>query len=222
MALAAIDTPFEKVQALDRDLARIARKSGSLRLAVGLGLDALARAGGHTHLAFASIEAYALERCERSATWMRQSRKLALRSQDLPLLRRALISGRLSWSMAFEVARVATAADEAQWLQLSGQCTVSQFRDLVKQLREQRAPSGGDPATEDEPEAHCLLTVTANREDSWLYECARMLHRHIEGGTTNDLVEAIVAEATTSLMELLPRDAADPNDLAPSYEAQNA
>ena len=118
MALAAIDTPFEKLQALDRELARLARKSGSLRLALGLGLDVLARTGGHTRLAFASIEAYALERCERSATWASQSRELAVRSQDLPCLRRALISGRLSWSMALEIARVATAEDEAQWIQI--------------------------------------------------------------------------------------------------------
>jgi hypothetical protein len=121
MDLVAKDTPFENVEALDRELAQVARKSGSLRLAVGLGLDALARTGGHTQLAFASIEAYALERCERSATWARQSRKLALRSQELPLLRRALISGRLSWSMALEVAKVATAEDEARWIQISGQ-----------------------------------------------------------------------------------------------------
>jgi hypothetical protein len=168
IALTAIDTPFEKLQALDRDLARIARKSGSLRLAVGLGLDALASTGGHTHLAFASIEAYAVERCERSATWTRQSRKLALRTQELPCLRRALISGRLSWSMALEVAKVATAGDEARWIQMSSQCTVSQFRELVKHLREGNALSNGDPATEEEPEAHCLLTVTTNRESVWL------------------------------------------------------
>jgi hypothetical protein len=124
--------------------------------------------------------------------------------------------------MAFEIAKVATAEDEAQWIQSAGQCTVSRFRDLVKALREQPDSSDTDPAAEEEPEAHCLLTVTANREDTWLYECAKMVFRHVEGGTTSDLVEAIVAEATTTMMELLPKDSADPNDLAPSYDAQNA
>jgi hypothetical protein len=37
-----------------------------------------------------------------------------------------------------------------------------------------------------------------------------------------EVVEALVGEATTSLLPLLSKDAADPNDLAPSLDAQNA
>jgi hypothetical protein len=37
-----------------------------------------------------------------------------------------------------------------------------------------------------------------------------------------EVVDAIVGEAMTSLLPLLPKDAADPNDLAPSLDAQNA
>ena len=190
--LVAKGTPFEGVEALDRELARCARKSGALRLAIGLGLDALARMGGHAVLGFASIEAYALERCDRSATWTRVSRRLATRVKDLPQLRRALISGRTSWSMGVEVAKVAVPEDEAHWLQISGRCTVARFRALVKELR----CSEGDGTTEEDEEL-CTLTVTANREETWLWECAKMLFRHIEGGTTSDLVEFVVAEATT-------------------------
>src|SRR5690349_19736370 len=117
--LVATGTPFESVEALDRELARCARKSGALRLATGLGLDALARSGGHAALGFASIEAYALERCDRSATWTRVSRRLAAGVEELPQLRRALICGQISWSMGLEIAKVATPRDEAHWLQIS-------------------------------------------------------------------------------------------------------
>ena len=185
---------------------------------MGLGLEALARIGGHAALGFASIEAYALERCDRSATWTRVSRRLAIRAQGLPQLRGALISGQTSWSMGVEIAKVATPEDEAHWLLISGRCTVARFRALVKELR----GSDGDGTTEEEGQELCTLTVTANREETWLWECAKMLFRHIEGGTTSDLVECVVAEATSSLMGLVPKDAADPNDLAPSYDAQNA
>jgi hypothetical protein len=98
LELVATGTPFESVEALDRELARCARKAGGLRLAIGLGLDALARTGGHAALGFASIEVYARERCERSATWTRVSRRLATRVERLPILRRALIFGRTSSS----------------------------------------------------------------------------------------------------------------------------
>jgi hypothetical protein len=155
---------------------------------MGLGLDALARAGGHADLGFASIEAYALERCDRSATWTRASRRLAARVQDLPQLRRALISGRTSWSMGLELAKVATPEDEAHWLLISGQCTVARFRALVKELR----GADSDGTTEEEGEERCTLTVTANREETWLWECTKMLFRHIEGGTTSDLVESVI------------------------------
>src|SRR5690349_11503174 len=102
VALVARDTCFENVEELDRELARLAQKSGSLRLAIGIGLDALARTGGYAALGFPSLNAYALERCERSASWTRSTRRLSVRMSELPLLRGALISGRVSWSMAAE------------------------------------------------------------------------------------------------------------------------
>jgi hypothetical protein len=98
VAVVAGDACFENLEALDRELARLAQKSGSLRLAIGMGLDALARIGGYTALGFPSLNAYALERCERSASWTSSTRRLSARVRELPLLRGALISGRISWS----------------------------------------------------------------------------------------------------------------------------
>ena len=95
-AALAGDACFENVQALDREFAELAHKSGSLRFALGLGLEALARGSGHEDLGFASIEAYGVERCERHATWVRQSRCLVRRVSELPRLRAALISGQVS------------------------------------------------------------------------------------------------------------------------------
>ena len=55
------------VQLVNIPFARVARSAGALRHALGVGLEALARIGGHHDLGFSSMEAYALERCERSA-----------------------------------------------------------------------------------------------------------------------------------------------------------
>src|SRR5262245_59156880 len=88
----------ERIEALDRELVRFARSAGWLRLELGRGLEALERGGGRQDVGFSSIEAYALERCERSSSWVQKSRRLAHRLEELPLTRAALISGRISWS----------------------------------------------------------------------------------------------------------------------------
>jgi hypothetical protein len=59
---------LNRLQALDVELASRAREAGRLRFEMGRGLDLLERTGGDHVLGFSSIEAYALERCERSAS----------------------------------------------------------------------------------------------------------------------------------------------------------
>src|SRR6476620_4836108 len=81
---------FDSVRALDSELARFTRSSGLLRVALGDGLEALARRGGHHELGFATVEGYALERCERSARWVQESRWLSRRLAELPTVRRAV------------------------------------------------------------------------------------------------------------------------------------
>src|SRR5690349_22449546 len=91
---------LERLEALDIELARRACEAGRLRFEMGRGLDLLERLGGDHALGFSSIEAYALERCERSARWAPKARGLARRLEQLPSLAAALISGSISWSMA--------------------------------------------------------------------------------------------------------------------------
>ena len=69
-------TSFEALEALDAELCRVALGEGILRLSMAEGLEALAGCGGHHELGFASVEGYALERCERSARWVQSSRSL--------------------------------------------------------------------------------------------------------------------------------------------------
>ena len=84
------DACFENIQALDRQLARAARISGRLRFALGAGLNALAKCGGHATLGFSMLEDYGRERCEYGATALGQARRLARRASALPRLREAL------------------------------------------------------------------------------------------------------------------------------------
>src|SRR3954451_4184392 len=87
------------LETLDVTLSNVARSAGALRLKLGLTLERLARTGGHHELGFSSVEGYALERCERSARWVQTSRALARRLEELPAMRRAVVSGRVSFCM---------------------------------------------------------------------------------------------------------------------------
>src|SRR5262245_43948476 len=110
-------TSFETLEALDAELCRVSLSVGVLRLTMAEGLEALARCGGHHELGFASVEGYALERCERSARWVQGSRLLARRLAELPLIRRALVRGEIGLCMAQVIAGVAHAEDEARWVE---------------------------------------------------------------------------------------------------------
>jgi HAMP domain-containing protein len=147
---------FGWLEELDIDLARLARGAGALRLVFGQALEALARRGGHHELGFSSLEAYGLEQCERSARWIQQTRSMARRLEELPEIRQSVQSGRVSWSIAELLSRVATQADECAWLSAARGRTVRQMRELLRRLRE--APKG---ANDDGP----VSRMSAGKED---------------------------------------------------------
>src|SRR5689334_17334962 len=107
---------LERLETLDAELTSRAREAGRLRFEMGRGLDLLERTGGDHALGFSSIEAYALERCERSASWTQRARGLARRLEGLPAVADALISGSLNWTMATLLATVASPDDADFWL----------------------------------------------------------------------------------------------------------
>jgi hypothetical protein len=76
---------FESIEALDAELARRCHGAAAPRLSLGRGLEALARIAGHHERGFPSLEAYALERCERGTRWVQESRRLARSLEGLPL-----------------------------------------------------------------------------------------------------------------------------------------
>src|SRR5688500_16101341 len=102
------------VQAHDAELARLGRCEAQVRLRIGELLDATFVASAHHELGFSSIDAYVAERCQRSARWGRETRRLArhLRERRLPAIRCALRSGLIGWSMAELLVRHATPDDE--------------------------------------------------------------------------------------------------------------
>jgi hypothetical protein len=262
---AATGLPFESLERLDSMLSGVARGAGVLRVLMGEGLEALGRAGGCAELGFATVEAHALERCGRSARWVQESRALGRRLEELPALRRAVVSGEVSFSMAQVVAKVARSDDEEWWLAAARGRTVRAMRELVKERArsvnevpagselsvgsddsagsEVSVGSNGSAGSEvsvgsDGPavrkvssvggcsaevdEARGTLAVTVDREDAWLFECARMMGRRLGEATLEGTLEALLAEGTTSLLEKVEPGSIESVESVDDGDAQRA
>ena len=188
-----------ELERLDAEAARLSRGAATLRLALGRVLLELARRGGQHELGFSSIEGYVLERVERGATWARESLALAKKLEALTEVRAAVEGGRIGWSMAKVVAKVASPDDEVAWLLLAERSTVREMQALG---RAQRAKSKGESGDESEKgrERFTTLSLTMNREELALFECARLVVKRVAGWESLHLVmEALVDEATSSL-----------------------
>jgi hypothetical protein len=176
---------------VDAELVRLGRGAGGVRLRLGEVLEALGSKGGIDALGFSSMGAYVVERCGLGARWVSDTRTVARRLRELPRLRRALASGEVTWCMANEVARAATAESEAFLLALAKRTTV---RRMKKVLRDARGES--------EPKAPRRVRVfrTADREVALLFEHMReMAERVVGSGDPDTILEAMLAEGMTAL-----------------------
>ncbi len=206
---------------LDAELALLSRAETALRLRLGQALEVLGR-GACSELGFSSLSAYALERCERGMRWVESARCLARRLEALPVLRRAVAFGEMSWSKAVLIARVATPRDEASWVQSAQRLTV---RKLAAQLSESAARSdtpsddtqSDDTQSDDrqwdetlvDDDGAATLVCTVDREEAWLFEATRALLRQLGVHDTDGQLEALLAESQTTLLDGLPKGALD-------------
>lgn len=207
---------LERLEALDDELGRRAHEAGRLRFEIGRGLDLLERHGGDQALGFSSIEAYALERCERSVSWAQKVRGLARRLEALPILAEALISGSISWSMAAVLATVAGRDDADFWLVEAKRKTVREMKALVLERRAVERLAAGELSHEAEhheaEEPTRALTITVPREDAWCFEQVKLLSRHLGGRSDAEVMFGLVAESTSTLCGELPLHAIEPAD----------
>lgn len=206
--------PREALERLDAELVALAQGATSLRLGVGEALLALGRMGGLQGLGFSGLLSYARERCEHSGRWAQDSRALAGRLQELPLMRAALLSGELGWSMVELLSRHAEAQTEQELLSEAKQKTVRQMRQLLRQRREEATEQHDDGAArlgdiDEEPEPLAQLTVTMTAEEAWAFECTKMLVEQLgPAHTESDVIDALLAEGMTTLLPAVP-DAVD-------------
>jgi hypothetical protein len=208
---------FEAIEQLDAQLVRVAREDAGSRLRLGQVLEVMQRKASCLELGFSSLAAYALERCERSKRWAEVARCLARRLDVLPSLRVELATGRISWSKAELLARVARPESEMYWLELGRSHTL---RELQGEVKKAHKLDHGDAALTEEREATVELSCTLNREDAWLLEATRVLLEQFGTRGAEDQLEALLAEGQGALLAALPAQELDLEGLESAEEAQ--
>jgi ribosomal protein L22 len=126
-APALADPTPDPYEVLDR-LARLLRERSALEENLGRACLLLRRSGAFRGLGFARFDEYCADRLGLAPSTVRQRVALERRMQDLPALREALRSGRLSYEQARLVARVATPSDVAARIEEAAARTCIAYR----------------------------------------------------------------------------------------------
>lgn len=129
---------------LDRLLVRVARGRGAIDVALGEGLAALALGDRTLQLGYRSIGDYARERLDLAPRTAQGMARLARALRDRPVLRAAVLAGRVSARKAGAILPLATGDAEAEW---TARAETETVRALEAAARSRAAAADG----EDEP-----------------------------------------------------------------------
>jgi hypothetical protein len=122
----------EDAAALDALAFDSARGGGAHEVAIGEGLDLLARTGGDVRLGFSCIGDLARERLGIGARQAQRLRRNAVALRARPLLRTAVLRGEVSARKAEVVIPVAAGAEEAYWVERARVDTVRRLEAAIR------------------------------------------------------------------------------------------
>jgi len=163
---------------------------------VGHVADALLTQSGHRELGFSSVTGYTHERLGRSAAWLHESRRVAVKLRELPGCEEALARGNITWKMAALLGRHATPEDEAIILAAARCSTVREMTALLADCELQRE------AAEEDEHGQRMCTVVRQVEVGtlWDTEVTRRIVAHLEGGDLGaGWIEPVLAEAMSTM-----------------------
>lgn len=181
-------------------LFRVAIERGELDCREGKALLRAMRSCVHVHLGYGSFVEYAGRLFGYAARTTLDKLRTAEALERLPALDRALALGEATWSAVRELARVATAATEVEWLEASKGRTVREIERLVAGHEPGDRPSDPVRALSErhvlrfEVVAETLATFRAamkvlrQRSGGYLEDDAALLlmARHVLGSANND------------------------------------
>jgi hypothetical protein len=191
-----------RLQWVEESLARVGRGASRLRLRVGEGLEELVSSGGIGELGMSSVKAYVNERCERGTRWGDESRTMARRLRELPEIRRALLEGRMLWSMVEVLCPHATPENEAALVEAARGQTV---KEMERRLIVRTEVASWWEQDEDELQD---VRIVAGIGEVGIVEATRLMVERIDGVEASDgrFVDAWLGEGQSAILDL-ERDA---------------
>jgi len=144
-------------------------------------------------LGYSSVHQYAEVELDLSARQTGDLLRIARALPDLPHLREAFEAGRVGWTKARELVRVATGETDAAWTERALSATSRELERQVAACREGEPP----PASEDVPlrPARVRMTFTLESADAQvLTRALKVLRRRLETGSDEDDDGALLAE----------------------------
>jgi hypothetical protein len=154
------DPRADEVEALDARLVVLSRTAAPLRRALARIASRLVKTQSWAPLGFARPADYARERPGLSARELHDLAHVDAALAALPAIDAALASGRLGWTKARLLCRVATPADEARWLELAERLSAAA---LAREVRACDVGAAAEALPDDEPGEREVLRVRAPR-----------------------------------------------------------
>ena len=195
----AVETPDAEVR-----LAALARSGAPVRRVLAALAGQLVAAKAWDPLGYVRLRDYAVERLGLSARQVQDLAHVDRVLQRLPLVDAAFIAGNLTWTKVRLLCRVATAEDEARWIQLAQRLTARALAREVRAVDARSLEAGGAPETDEDgaeevPRETVWLHVTPRVRARW--SRARLLARRVAGEALSQaaVAEVIAAEVMSAL-----------------------
>ena len=159
------DPRSDTVEALDARLVALAQGGAPLRRAFAQIAQAVVERRAWETLGFVRLGDYARERPGVSARELQDLAHVAAAVSALPVLDAALASGRLGWTKARLLCRVATPEDEARWLEVADRLSAAALAGEVRAIDVGALePGSGGANDEDASERREVLRVRTRRD----------------------------------------------------------
>ncbi len=209
--------PVDSDADLDQRLAALARARGPLRRALAALAGEFVLKRGWERLGYARLRDYAAERAGVGARSLYDLARVDGRLRYLPKVERALVAGRLTWTKARLLARVAEPEDEERWVDYARRVTA---RALAREVRamDRGSLESGAAATEPDgapEERRRYVQIRCKREVNLIWFSTRQLARRVAGEPLP--VWACMEQVAAEVLSAIPVEAGmdDPAAEAP-------
>ena len=206
------DPRTDEIEALDARLTELARSVAPLRRALARIAGELVRRRAWEVLGFARPADYARERPGLSARELYDLAHVDTALAKLPAIEAALASGRLGWTKARLLCRVATPEDEGEWLAAAGRLSAAALAREVRAIDVGALEAGDlEPGEEEAGEREVLRVRVPRHVKSKWGNVKRTLRRVVgEWLPTETCAELVAAEVLSAI-----RLEVDPEALPP-------